>query len=103
MERRHRGEVAGGNGFNRYFKTGKIIGVGEEIAMIQHVDPDLPIREDFGGEGILQDLTRSDGGENDTAFLEVVLRSFPRQFEGIFKPLDDAFLLQLVQRCRPIF
>ena len=62
---------------NRFFKAGLAVGVGKQVPVIQHVDPDLPVGNDPGGEGVLEDLAGSDDGKHETTLLHVILHPFP--------------------------
>ena len=81
VQRGHRREVAGRDGFDGCFKAGEIVSVGKQLAMIQHIDPDLSVSYHLGGESIFQDLPWSDDSEEDAAFLKVVFDGFPGEFE----------------------
>jgi len=47
-----------GDGFDGLFKNGKVVGVGKQVAVVEHVDPNFSVRNDLGGKGFLDDLTR---------------------------------------------
>ena len=55
------GQVMRGNGYDRLFKHGDIVGVRQQIAVVEHVDPNLSVRKNLGGERLLDDFARCDG------------------------------------------
>ncbi len=81
------------------FKADLVVGVSEKVAVIEHVNPDLPIGENLGRECILQHLPGRDRGKDKAALFQVILHGLPCEFEAILESLDDAFLFQLIQ-CR---
>ena len=103
MQVGHRRKIASSDGLDGLFKTGKVVGVRQEIAVIQHVDPDLTIVDHLGRERVFQDLTGRHRGEDDAAVFEIIFDGFPGQLERIFETLHDPFFLQRIQRCGSIF
>lgn len=50
MKTVHRRQVAGGNRIHGLLKIRKVVGVGQQVAMSQHVDPNLPVGDDLSDE-----------------------------------------------------
>ena len=72
-----------------------IVGMGEEVAVQHHVNPDLRIFEQLGGKCLLNDIAGRQRIHDNAAVLQIVLECLPCQLEGDLKALDGAFFLQL--------
>ena len=74
-----------------------IVGVGQQLAFAQHVQPAGSVLDQVGLKGLFDDITGEHGGA--AAGLHVVLQGFPCQFERELEALDDALLLDFVGVC----
>ncbi len=97
MQLLHCWKITGGDGLDRFFENGGIVGVGKQVSVVEHVYPNLSFREDFCGVGIFDHLSRSDGIDDQTGVFQIIFQRLPRQFERVFEALDNAFLFQLVE------
>src|SRR5579885_66744 len=70
----------------------------EKIAVVQHIDPYLPIINQLGSKSFLDDLPRCNRRNDKAAFFKKVLHRFPCQLERILEPLDDPFLFEKRKR-----
>ena len=96
------GEVPRVDGLQRPFESCRAVVMRQQIAMVQHIDPDLPVAENFDREGVLEHLPGSSRRENKSAVFQIVLHRLPSQFEAVFKPLNGTLLFQRIQSRRPV-
>ena len=66
----------------------------QEIAMVQHVDPDLTVGNNLRFNRLLDYLARRDGSDDDPSSFEIILSRFPREFESVLEPVHNPFLLE---------
>jgi hypothetical protein len=85
------------NGIHGLLEHNRVVGVRQQIAMIEHGDPLRTIGDHLGRIGIFNHLTRHHHRKHEAISLHVVLGGFPGQLKANFEALDHPFLLQLVQ------
>ena len=73
-----------------------VIGMREQVAMGEHIDPDLAISTDSRGCRLLQDLPWRYLRKDDSTKFEIIPGRLPGEFEAILKSLDDPFAFELV-------
>ena len=98
MELLDASEIARVNGFHGLLENNRAVAVGEKIAVVEHVDPDLSIVKNLGCVRVFQHLARRHRGKDEPALFEVVLHGLPCEFEETFEALNDAFSFQRIER-----
>ena len=89
-------QVAAMDGIQGYVELGRIVGVRQQIPVIEHVHPNWTLLKDFGGERVFEHLTRCDCGEDQSTGFQVVFDRLPSQFKTVFEALDDPLFFQRV-------
>ena len=85
------------DGFHRLLKHYGVVGVRQQIAVVEHGDPRLAIGDHLGGKGILEHLTGHHHRKHEAISFHIVFRGFPSQLKAVIETSDHPFLLQLVQ------
>ena len=102
MEFCERVQVSAVNGIHGHVELGRIVGVRQQIPVIEHVHPNRSLLEYFGGEPVFEHLTRGDSGEDKSTGFVVVFDRLPSQFKTVLEALDGPLLLQCIQCLRSI-
>lgn len=75
-------------------KNRRVVGVRQEIAVLEHLHPNMPIEHDLRGERCFEDMPRRDRSNRHAARFQMILEGFPRQFKRVFEALNRAFFFQ---------
>ena len=102
MKRLKRRKIACPRGPDGIFKNGEVLGVREEVAVVEHINPNLPIGNDFCKKSLFNNLARRCRRDRHAAVLQVIFHTFPSQFESVFQTLSCSFLLQWREALLPI-
>lgn len=90
------GDVALADVIDCLCRADLIVGMGHQIAVLEHVDPHLAITHKLVGKGLLDDFAGQ--FDIDAVVVQVVLHGFPRKLESHFKRLDQGHLDEVVSR-----
>src|SRR5438094_753603 len=80
------------DGLNRLLKNRGVICMRQQVAVVQHIDPNLAVGDNLRDKGILENLPRGYRRDANTTGFQEILDRLPGQLKGILKPLNDAFL-----------
>lgn len=79
------------------FECAGVVRMGQHIAVVNHVNSNLPVAEYLGCKRFLDHAAWGHGFNGRPLMLEIVLERLPRKFENAFKALDGPFLFQFGQ------
>ena len=81
-------------GSDGFFKNGEVVGVREEVAVVEHIYPSLPISDDFCNKSLFDNLAGRCRRDRHSAVLQVIFHAFPCQLKSVFQSLCVSLLLQ---------
>ena len=62
--------------------------------MVEHIDPNLSIADDFCNESFFNYLPGSGGEDRNAALFQVIFHAIPSQLQCVFQTLSGTFLFQ---------
>ena len=100
MQLFHGREIAGRKFFRDFGNDDAVVIMGEEVAVVKHVDPDLGVGDDPGRGSLAESFSRGHRSDAQPRVFEKFPRGFPGDVQAIFEPAESAFFFQRTKSFR---
>ena len=81
-------------GSDGFLKNGEVVSVREEVAVVEHIDPNLPICDYFCSKSFFNHLAGCCWSDGNPTVFQIVFHAFLGQLECVFHSLSGTFLFQ---------